>query len=152
MFRVLTRLPIVALLFAFTPMAPAAETAAAADHAVEGEAAPAKPVATKLKIAATETAIYVDDMHCAGCAKKISGRLYRLKGVVKVRTDLKAHLAVVTPQAKREVDAKAAWEAVQKAGFQPTKLVGPQGTFVAHEKTKKPEKVAETAAQAAPRG
>jgi copper chaperone CopZ len=125
----------------------AAPAPAAAIHDHDGEAAPTKPVATKLKIAATETAIYVDNMHCAGCAKKIAGRLYRVKGVVKVRTDLKAHLAVVTPQKKREVDTKAAWEAVQKAGFQPTKLVGPQGTFVAHEKTKKPEKVAETAAQ-----
>ena len=53
-------------------------------------------------------------------------------------------------KAKKQVDPKAAWEACQKAGFQPTKLIGPQGTFVANEKTKAPEKIAE--APAAKRG
>ena len=120
-----------------------AEEATPETPATPAAAATAEPVKSKLKIAANDTAITIDDMHCAGCAKKIAGRLYRLKGVVKVRTDVKANLAIVTPQAKKEVDAKAAWEAVQKAGFQPTKLVGPQGTYVSHEKTKKPEKVAE---------
>jgi copper chaperone CopZ len=99
--------------------------------------------APELKLAPSEVAIYVSDMHCAGCAKKIAGKLYRVKGVVKVRTHLKQNLAIVTPQAKKQVDAKAAWVAVQKAGFKPTKMIGPQGTFVADEKTKEPLKVAE---------
>lgn len=111
-----------------------------------------KSAETKLKIAKTDVAITIDDMHCAGCAKKISSRLFKLKGVVKVRTDLKANLAVITPQAKKQVDTKAAWEAIQKAGFQPTKLVGPQGTYVAHEKTKAPEKVADAETEPAKRG
>lgn len=126
--------PFISLALTLSFVVFAVSRSAAAD--VEGK--------TKLKIAANETAIYINDMHCAGCAKKISGRLFRVKGVVKVRTDLKANLAVVTPQTKKQVDTKAAWEAVQKAGFQPTKLVGPQGTFVAHEKTKAPEKVTES--------
>jgi copper chaperone CopZ len=101
------------------------------------------PAAPELKLAANEVAIYVDDMHCSNCAKKIAGKLYRVKGVVKVRTSVKQNLAIVTPQAKKQVDSKAAWAAVQKAGFKPTKLIGPQGTFVADEKTKQPQKVAE---------
>jgi copper chaperone CopZ len=124
-----------------------ATPAAFADQA----AAVSKPADSKLKIAKTDVAITIDDMHCAGCAKKISSRLFKLKGVVKVRTDLKANLAVITPQAKKQVDVKAAWEAIQKAGFQPTKLVGPQGTYVAHEKTKAPEKVADAETEPAKR-
>ncbi len=96
-----------------------------------------------MKLAPQETAIYVGDMHCAGCAKKVSSRLYKIKGVMKVRTDLKADVAVVTPQTKKQVDPKAVWAAVQAAGKQPVKLVGPQGTFVADAKTKGPQKVAE---------
>jgi copper chaperone CopZ len=107
------------------------------------QAAEAVEAPAKLKLAPNEMAIYVEDMHCAGCAKKLSGRLFKVKGVVKVRTDLKADLAIVTPQAKKQIDVKAAWAACQKAGFQPTKLIGPQGTFAADKKTKGPQKVAE---------
>ena len=102
------------------------------------ETAPAAVKAAEVKLAPNETAIYVGDMHCANCAKKISGKLYRLKGVMKVRTNVKQHVAIITPQAKKEIDAKAAWKAVQSAKFEPTKMTGPAGTFVADEKTKEP--------------
>ncbi len=99
----------------------------------------------EIKLAPNETAIYVGDMHCANCAKKISGKLFRVKGVMKVRTNVKQHVAIVTPQSKKVVDVKAAWKAVQSAGFEPVKLVGPEGTFVADEKSKEPVKDAESA-------
>jgi copper chaperone CopZ len=121
-----------AFLCVAAPTVPAAEKAPAA-------AAPA------IKLAPNETAIYVGDMHCANCAKKISGKLFRVKGVMKVRTNVKQHVAIVTPQSKKVVDVKAAWKAVQSAGFEPTKLVGPEGTFVADEKSKEPVKDAESA-------
>jgi copper chaperone CopZ len=96
------------------------------------------------KRAANETAIYVADMHCAGCAKKIAGRLFRVKGVMRVRTDYRVDLAIVTPQAKKQLDPKALWAAVQAARKHPTKLIGPHGTFVAQEKTGLAQKVADT--------
>jgi copper chaperone CopZ len=105
------------------------------------EKAPA--AAAEIKLAPHETAIYVGDMHCATCAKKISGKLFRVKGVMKVRTNVKQHVAIVTPQSKKVVDVKAAWKAVQSAGFEPVKLVGPEGTFVSEEKSKEPVKDAE---------
>lgn len=111
--------------------APAAEKASAA--------------ATEIKLAPNETAIYVGDMHCAACAKKISGKLFRVKGVMKVRTNVKQHVAIVTPQSKKVVDVKAAWKAVQSSGFEPTKLVGPEGSFTPDEKSKEPVKNAEAA-------
>lgn len=111
-----------------------------ASRTLAEDPAPTKP---QVKFAANETAIYVVDMHCAGCAKKVSSRLFKVKGVMKVRTDIKADVAVVTPQTKKQIDPKAAWEAVQAAGQVPVKLVGPQGTYVADAKTKAPQKAAE---------
>jgi copper chaperone CopZ len=98
------------------------------------------PKPAELKLAPNEVAIYITNMHCPTCAKKIAGKLYRVKGVMKVRTDVKKNLAIVTPQSKKQVDPKAAWTAVRSAGFKPAKLIGPQGTFVADEKTKDPIK------------
>lgn len=118
------------------------DLASTQSHAADAPVQPAKPA--ELKLTANEIAIYVGDMHCSTCAKKIAGKLYRLKGVIKVKTDVKKNLAIVTPQAKKQVDSKAAWAAVRAAGFKPTKLIGPQGTFVADEKTKDPVKVAES--------
>lgn len=108
------------------------------------DTAPAAAKPAEVKLAPNETAIYVGDMHCSNCAKKISGKLFRVKGVMKVRTNLKQHVAIITPQAKKEIDVKAAWKAVQGAGFEPTKMTGPAGTFVADEKTKEPAKTAES--------
>jgi len=113
---------------------------------VQSRAAEKAPAAAaEIKLAPHETAIYVGDMHCATCAKKISGKLFRVKGVMKVRTNVKHHVAIVTPQSKKVVDVKAAWKAVQSAGFEPVKLVGPEGTFVSDEKSKEPVKDAESA-------
>ena len=44
---------------------------------------------------------------------------------MRVRTSVKLDAAVVTPQAKKKLDAAAAWAALQAAGYQPTRLVGP---------------------------
>ncbi len=118
------RLPFVALLLLGLAIVPTQ----AAD-------APQQPVkAAEAKLAPGETAIYITNMHCPTCAKKIAGKLYRVKGVMKVKTDVKKNLAVVTAQSKKQVDPKAAWTAVRQAGFKPAKLIGPQGTFVADEK------------------
>jgi copper chaperone CopZ len=124
--------------------------AAAQVQAADVPPQPMKPA--ELKLAPGETAIYISNMHCPTCAKKIAGKLYRIKGVVKVKTDVKKNLAVITPQAKKQVDPKAAWSAVRAAGFKPTKLVGPQGTFVADRKTKDPVKVADAATAASAAG
>lgn len=118
-------------------VAPATEAAAPADAA---------PVETTLPIGESDTVIYVGDLHCKTCAKKISRRLYTVKGVLKVRTDVAADVAIVTPQAKKSLDVKSLWAAAKKAGFSPTKLVGPTGTFEADAETKEPRAVTEQVA------
>ena len=90
----------------------------------------------KLKVAPNETALFVGDMHCKTCAKKVAGKLYAVKGVMKVRTNVKEDVAIITPQQKKNLDVNALWKAAQTAGFPPVKLIGPQGTYIADPKTK----------------
>lgn len=112
-----------------------------------------KPV---LKLAPEQTAVYVEKMHCAHCAKKIVRKVIVLKGVQSISTDVKANLAIVTPQKKKQVKSADIWKACQTAGFQPVKLIGPEGTFAADKKTKGPLLVAKpqtskSAKEAAPK-
>ncbi|MGI9429452.1 MAG: heavy-metal-associated domain-containing protein [Bythopirellula sp.] len=119
--------------------------AAPAKPAAEHHAPPAVKVTledlkkrpkTKLKIAKSDTVLYVADLHCAHCAKNVSSKLYTVKGVVKVRTDIKADVAIISPQSKKKLDPLALWKAADKSGFPALKLVGPAGTYVRDSKTK----------------
>ncbi|MCA9134818.1 MAG: cation transporter [Planctomycetales bacterium] len=78
-------------------------------------------------------AIYVKDMHCGGCANKISSKLYTVKGVAKVTTDLNKHVAVVYPSQQQNPSLKSLWEAVEAVQFEPVKLVANKQVY-----TKKP--------------
>ena len=75
------------------------------------------------------TWVFVDDMHCSNCAKKIARKLYTVSGVVKVHANVAKNYAVVTPQAGTQLSPLALWEAVEKANFKPVKLQGPSGVF-----------------------
>ncbi len=77
----------------------------------------------------TKTLITVKELHCKGCAKKIAGQLYTVAGVTAVGINMEQKLFVVTPQAKKLPSPRAMWEAVEKAGGRPVRLVGPHGTF-----------------------
>lgn len=79
------------------------------------------------------TWIFVEDMHCSNCAKKIARKLYNVSGVVKVQANVPKDYAVVTPQEGAQLSPRALWEAVEQAKFKPVKLQGPNGIF-----TKKP--------------
>jgi copper chaperone CopZ len=89
-----------------------------------------------LKMRDGETAIFVGDMHCANCAKKVARKLYGVKGVKKVRSDIKIDVAIVTPQQNKQIDPKALWAATEKSGILPIKLIGPAGVIEADEKAK----------------
>ncbi|MCA9248317.1 MAG: heavy-metal-associated domain-containing protein [Planctomycetales bacterium] len=77
----------------------------------------------------TYTAIRVNNMHCATCAKKIATRLYRVAGVKEVRASVKKNTAYVLPTQSTTPSPRAMWEAVEAAGFKPLELNGPQGQF-----------------------
>ncbi|MEX2286229.1 MAG: heavy metal-associated domain-containing protein [Planctomycetaceae bacterium] len=96
--------------------------------------------ATRLAVAAdsktkkTETVISIEGMHCAGCAKKVATKLQAVKRVASAKVDAKTGIATVVPAKTQTVSPKSLWEAVEAAGYKPTKLAGPGGTF-----TKKPK-------------
>ena len=75
------------------------------------------------------TAIYVKDMHCSNCAKKIASKLYAVSGVLEVRANVEKDVAFVTPQRSKKLSPKALWTAVEQAGHVVVKLSGPSGVF-----------------------
>ncbi len=93
--------------------------------------------ASAQKPAPQPTVIKVSDMHCAACAQKISRKLYAVPGVVQVKTNVKQHSAVVTPEKTRQPDPVAIWEAVEAAGFEPTEISGPAGKYASKEDLEK---------------
>ena len=109
----------------------------AADETPLSESKDIPAVKKALKMGPTETAIFVGDMHCKNCAKKVARKLYAVKGVTKVRTDLKVDVAIVTPQRNQELDSKALWAAAEASGILPIKLISPSGVIEADEEAKK---------------
>lgn len=81
------------------------------------------------------TTISVQGMHCAGCAAKVAGNLQAVVGVQKAEVDAEKAAAVVTAKSSVAPSPRALWEAVEKAGYKPTKLVGPAGTFTSKPKS-----------------
>lgn len=80
------------------------------------------------------TTISVQGMHCVVCASKVAGHLQAVVGVQKAQVDAEKAVAVVTAKSDSAPSPRAMWEAVEKAGYKPTKLVGPAGTFVGKPK------------------
>ena len=81
------------------------------------------------------TTISVQGMHCVACASKVAGNLQAVAGVQKAQVDADKAVAVVTAKSSVVLSPRALWEAVEKAGYKPTKLVGPAGTFTAKPKS-----------------
>ncbi|HQR05623.1 MAG TPA: heavy metal-associated domain-containing protein [Gemmatales bacterium] len=75
------------------------------------------------------TTIKVGDMTCGGCAKKVQQTLAKLTGVQKVESDVTTHTVKVFPKENAKVSSKELWEAVEKAGYTPSELDGPAGSF-----------------------
>ncbi len=80
-------------------------------------------------------AVYVADMQCANCAKKVSSKLYTVKGVIKVQTNFKKNLALVFPATGKKLSPRVLWEAIEAVKLKPVKIVTAKQTF-----TKKPPK------------
>lgn len=83
----------------------------------------------------SDTTITIQGMHCAMCAKKITQKLKVVSNVADVKIDVESSLATVSPQKGKSASARTLWEAVEAAGYKPTKLRGPDGTFTSKPKT-----------------
>lgn len=77
------------------------------------------------------TTITVPDMHCMGCAKKMATKLYEVPGVAAVQASVPTTSLSVSPKPQAAPSPRALWEAVERAGYTPSKLEGPSGSFTA---------------------
>ncbi len=85
--------------------------------------------------AVLETSVTIEGMHCAVCAKKVTKKLTSVSNVKSASADPEKGTAVIVPADGKDVSPKSLWEAVESAGYKPTGLKGPAGTF-----TSKPKK------------
>jgi copper chaperone CopZ len=77
------------------------------------------------------TVVSIPDMHCPSCAKKLSKEILKVKGVAQAAPDFEAKAMTVTPQKGGSPSPRQIWEAVERAGYQPSRLKGPGGDFTA---------------------
>jgi copper chaperone CopZ len=78
--------------------------------------------------------VFIPNMHCESCAKKIRSRLFTVKGVSRVVTWLQHDLAVIEPVKGQSVSSKAIWDALEQGKFEVDRIETPQGVIA-----KKPE-------------
>ncbi len=90
--------------------------------AADQPAPPAKADAATSKIA-------VDGMSCAGCAKTVGKAVSAVEGVESAVADVKTKTLTVVAKKGVTPSPKAMWEAVEKAGYMPTRIEGAAGTF-----------------------
>jgi len=77
------------------------------------------------------TVITVPDMDCPGCAKTVGTAVVAVPGVAQVVPNVDNRQLVVTARPNAAPSPRALWEAVEKAGFAPSKLDGPGGVVTA---------------------
>lgn len=75
------------------------------------------------------TSIVVPKMDCASCAKKMATQLRKVPGVAEVAVNMKTTTMVIRPADGAAPSPRALWEAIVRAGFQPTQMEGPGGVF-----------------------
>lgn len=80
--------------------------------------------------------IVIDNLHCKGCAKKIAAQLYALKGVTKVRVDMKSETLFVETRPDVVVSPWLVVNAVAKAKERPIAVTGPHGKLAIKWATK----------------
>ncbi len=81
------------------------------------------------------TAIVVPKMHCEGCAKKMAAELYKVPGVGQVFVSVETTTMTVRAKDGQSPSPRGLWEAVERAGYQPSRLQGPGGVFTTKPKS-----------------
>ena len=81
------------------------------------------------------TSILVPKMHCKGCAQTMATELYKVPGVGKVLVKLETTTMIVHAKDGQAASPRGLWEAVERAGYEPTRLQGPGGVFTSKPKS-----------------
>lgn len=88
---------------------------------------PGAPATQATQQNATTMNIVVDNLHCMGCARKIAGQLYVVKGVTQVSVDMQTETLIVQTQPGTSVSAWQVLDAVGQANERPTSITGSHG-------------------------
>jgi len=72
------------------------------------------------------TYVVIDNLHCKGCAQKIAAQFYTLRGVSKVKADMKKNMLTITSKGQ-ELSPWALVGAVTRAKERPVVIVGSSG-------------------------
>lgn len=91
--------------------------------------------ATGAETQSDATVVTIQGEMCGGCMKKMQGVLAKVPGIARVEGNVAAKTMTIVPAAPNVPSAKAIWEAIERAGKKPAKLVGPEGEFVAEPKS-----------------
>lgn len=75
------------------------------------------------------TRVVLTELHCMGCAKKISKQVTAVPGVAEMRVDLKVKTIWAIHKQGMNPSPKALWEAIEQADHTPTRMDTPAGTF-----------------------
>lgn len=79
--------------------------------------------------APASTSILVPKMHCKGCAQTMATELHKVPGVGQVFVKLETTTMIVHAKDGQAPSPRGMWEAVERAGYQPSRLQGPGGVF-----------------------
>ena len=85
--------------------------------------------AASSRVPIEQVRIVDESMCCAGCARKISGKLYAARGVKEVGVDLKSHLLTVSLPQPTPAMLGQLWQAVEQGDGTPSKLVTAEATY-----------------------
>ena len=81
------------------------------------------------------TVVTVPEMSCPSCAKKLSNELLKVPGVAQATANTQGKTMTVVPRNGQAASPRQIWEAVERAGYQPSRLDGPSGSFTAKPKS-----------------
>lgn len=81
------------------------------------------------------TVVTIQGEMCGGCVKKMQGVLAKVPGIMRVEGNVTAKTMTIIPASQNAPSAKAIWEAIEKSGKKPAKLVGPEGEFAVKPKS-----------------
>lgn len=87
------------------------------------------PVRAAAPVAEGQVQIVAPKMCCAGCAKKVSGQLYAIRGVKNVEAELASHTVTVAMPATSPAMLGVLWHSVEKGGGGPTSLITTTATY-----------------------
>lgn len=79
--------------------------------------------------AQTWTRVTLEDIHCAGCVKKMNAKVTAVPGVAEMRVDMKAKTIWAIHKQGMTPSPRALWEALEEADQKPTKMDAPAGSY-----------------------